>query len=321
MNIQKTCHRGILVVLMVFAQSGFGRADRETIRGKFKERFQAVVAMRQAAVDFFAAKEMGNCTTAMEAAEEAKKLWKALPENWQKAIEAKHPGTMERVMNLKKEFDLPDQEPTGVSVSTTGAEGITVTRQDTWTQKGDTVSHEGTATGSGGKSASVDATWVKDGSTVTKDATYTAPNGKTAEQDVTWTKEGGTVTRQGTTTGSEGKSVTSLDTWSKEGSTVERQGSSTTSGGKTATRQDTWVKEGSTVTHDGTRTSFSGSTATKNDTWTKSGNTVTHQGTVSGDRSAAKSWKPHYNDDLDIFGGRPKPVVKKTPVATGGRKK
>ena len=137
-------------VLVVLALVGFGLStqaadsgDRAVTREQFRERMKKVREMRWAALEFFAAKESGNREVAMAAADKAKSLWQGLPEKWQKAIEERHPGTSERIVGLREEYDVP--EPTALARPAEAPEGgKAVTTQGT--KDGNTLTHQGSVT-------------------------------------------------------------------------------------------------------------------------------------------------------------------------------
>jgi type II secretory pathway pseudopilin PulG len=219
-------YRAMLIVVMVmFVTTSVLAAQGRSIRNRkqVRENLQELLAIRQAVREFFAAKDAGKRESAMTAAENAAKLWRTLPEKWQNTIEQKHPGTKERILGLKQEFDLPDDFAVSSSGVMTGSGGKTIQTQDTWTKEGSDVAREGT-TVAGDKSITSTDTWTKDGKTIEHQGTSTTSGGKTSKRDETWTKDGTTVTHEGTRTGFKGGTAEQHEIWTKSGNTVTYQG-------------------------------------------------------------------------------------------------
>jgi len=191
----------LAVAVLGFATAAqAGGAWRGALRQKIRQRVseeiadakQQIATLRQAVAEFFAAKDAGNRQAAMQAVQKARTAWQALPQSLRTRIEQKRPGTAERLNTLDQEFDLPDHQTATAnsSGSVTGPAGQTVTREDTWTRDGNTITRDGTVAGPNGQTATIDGTISKDGNTLTRDTTVTGPGGNTAEQNVTWTKDG-----------------------------------------------------------------------------------------------------------------------------------
>ncbi|MFN7976163.1 MAG: hypothetical protein U0166_28165 [Acidobacteriota bacterium] len=120
----------------------------------------------------------------------------------------------------------------------------------------------------------------------------------THEGNVTRTDDG--LSRESSTTGPRGNTTSSEAAWSKDDDGVSRDGSATGPRGGTTESHDAWERDGSTVHHDGETTGPRGGTATRESTRT---------------RTRGESFTPKYQDDLDVFGGRP---LARTAGAGGG---
>jgi hypothetical protein len=129
MKIYRVMFIGVIVVFAVtsaLAAQGKGIRNREKVR----ENLQELLAVRQAVMEFFAAKDASNRESGMAAAEKAATLWQTLPAKWQNAGEQKYPGTAKRILGLKQEFDLPDDFAVSSSSVMTGAGGKMIQTQD-----------------------------------------------------------------------------------------------------------------------------------------------------------------------------------------------
>jgi hypothetical protein len=149
--------------------------------------------------------------------------------------------------------------------------------------------------------------------TLTREAQATTATGRSLTSTDTVTKDGNTVTHQGTTTTGSGQTVTRDGTLTRDGNTVTHQGSSTTGSGRTSTRADTWQREGNKLSHEGSTTGSRGNTAAREDSLTRDGRSVSRDSSAAASRGASSGFKPSYNDDMDVFGGRPKPQSKSQP--------
>jgi hypothetical protein len=187
---------------------------QNTIRERIQARMQQIQSLRQNADDFYAAKERGDETAAMKAADSMKTTWQALPDTVRQRIESSHPGTTERVTNLSREYSATwtkDGNTVTRDGSTTGPKGNTATSHDTWTKNGSTVTHNGSTTGPKGGVTTRADTWSKDGNVVAHSGTTTGPRGGVVNQNETITRNGNTVTRQGNFTGQRGTASYSDD--------------------------------------------------------------------------------------------------------------
>jgi hypothetical protein len=242
--------------------------------GAVRERLQQIVELRKMVAEFYIARRNGDRDAAMTAADNVRAAWNKLPKNIQAAIEEKHPGTADRIANLKAEFDEDTED----------ASATTVQKADTWTKDTGTVAHDGTRTGTAGGTVTSHDVWTKDGNTVTRDGTVTGPGGKTATRDDTFVKDGNVVTLNGTTTLPSGKEITREGTWTKDDNTITAEKTVTLPDGKVIEKDATITKDGDTVTRDAVATLPNGQTVTSKDTWVREGNTIEHEGTSEGPR-------------------------------------
>lgn len=211
------------------------------------------------------------------------------------------------------------------------------TNDTTITKDGNTVTRDTDITKANGAKVDIDATRVTTGNTteIDKTATITTPDGqtKTFTFDGQAVKDGNTVNRDGTWTNSQGKTIATVDgTTVKDGNTVTSHNEVKNAEGTTVRTADrTATRDGNTVTREGTVTNPYG-TRTESGTAVRDGNTINRQGSSTwtpnkptaplgagpGAGAGRTAFRPQYNDDHDIFGGRPGGPAR--GGARGGRK-
>lgn len=277
----------IAAVVAVVWAGGQARAEdrlgarRGEVAAKVKETFEQVKALRTAVSEFYQARDAGDEAAAMASAAKAQAIWAQLPERVRANIQQRHPGTAERIADLKAEF-AADAEPTPSAATPVAsvakapsaapaASGATTrpgaTVAGTSVREGAAVSSSGTLTNAAGQTVrTYEGTSVREGDTVTHQHTLTDAQGQVVRtNDSTITRvEPGLVTRDTHIETAKGTSIDVDVTHERSGNTVDTTKTATITGKdgetKTLSYEGTGTREGDTVTRDGTWSNDKGET-------------------------------------------------------------
>jgi len=275
------------------------RKLREAARQRLAPK---ILAVREAAGEFYAARERGDEEAAKAAVAKVRKAWGALPQNVRESIDRKYPGTGKRILSLADEHVPPagrtyNHESTSVregnTVSTTGqttngAGRVVRTYDGSTTREGPTTTHHHEVANGRGETLRTNDTTITrvDENTRERDTTITTRNDKTIDIDATKTRDGNTVdtAKTATITTPDGKthSYTYTGQAVKDGNTVSKEGQWVNSNGKTIRTSETTVtREGNTATFEKEVKNGAGKTVRTHDqTAVREGGTVTREGTV-----------------------------------------